>query len=275
MSLYPPERQAVLAINQRPAPSANSVQRALDPATRLREAREAKGLSCRQLAEITKLSVRTIEALENDRISKLPEGIYRRSIVRAVASEVGLNPDQLLRDFSAAHPDDLPASASPTVMAAAAPSLSLQRVITLAGAVLPLLAGIVYFGWPAPARVAQVPADVKPAPAAAALHDGIVPAGGFNETSVALPRSVVVTLTVSSRCQLRLIADGREVVGRMVEQGETLRVELGEELWLIGDNASAVQFSINGQAGRLLGLPGEALSVRIGRDDYDDFLVRY
>jgi len=205
----------------------------------------------------------------------LPEGIYRRSIVRSVASEVGLNPDHLLRDFSAAHPDDLPASASPTVMATAAPSLSLQRMITVAGAILPLVAGIVYFGWPAPERVAQLPADVKPVPAAAALHDGIVPAGGFNESSVALPRTVVVTLTVSSRCQLRLIADGREVVGRTVEQGETLRVELGEELWLIGDNASAVQFSINGQAGRLLGLPGEALSVRIGRDDYDDFLVRY
>jgi len=65
------------------------------------------------------------------------------------------------------------------------------------------------------------------------------------------------------------------VLARTVEQGETLPIELGEELWLLGDNAAAVQFSINGQAGRLLGVPGEALSVRIGRDDYEDFLVRY
>jgi hypothetical protein len=36
-----------------------------------------------------------------------------------------------------------------------------------------------------------------------------------------------------------------------------------------------VQFSINGQAGRLLGGPGDVLSTRIGRDDYQDFLVRY
>ena len=81
--------------------------RTLDPASRLRQAREEKGLSYRQLAEATKLSVRAIEQLESDRISELPEGIYRRSIVRAVAREVGLNPDQLLAEFTAQHPDDL------------------------------------------------------------------------------------------------------------------------------------------------------------------------
>jgi hypothetical protein len=84
---------------------------------------------------------------------------------------------------------------------------------------------------------------------------------------------VVVTLTLSSRCQLRVVADGREVLGRTVEPGETLSVELGDELFLSGDNAAAVQFSINGQAGRLLGAAREALSVRIGREDYEVFLV--
>jgi len=86
---------------------------------------------------------------------------------------------------------------------------------------------------------------------------------------------VVVTLTISSRCQLRVVADGNEIIGRTMEQGETLPIELGDELLLLGDNAAAVQFSINGQAGRQLGEPGDVLSARIGRDDYQDFLVRY
>ncbi len=250
------------------------MQRPLDPATRLRQAREAKGLSCRQLAETTKLSVRTIEALENDCVAALPEGIYRRAIVRAIASEVGLNPDQLLREFAAAHPDDLPAPVSAAVVATPEPSRPFQKIFAFAGAVLPLLAGVVYFGWPA-ARASDLSAVVEAAPASVSLRSGIQPAGGFTEASAPLPRPVVVTLTMSSRCQLRIVADGREVLGRTVEQGESLPIELGEELWLLGDNASAVQFSINGQAGRLLGSPGEVLSVRIGRDDYEDFLVRY
>ena len=247
--------------------------RPLDPATRLRQAREAKGLSCRQLAETTKLSARTIEALEDDRLSALPEGIYRRAIIRSVASEVGLNPDQLLREFSAAHPQDLPATAS-VIVATHEPSRSLQKAVAFVGAVLPLLAGVAYFGWPS-SRATEVTAIVEAVPAPAALRPEILPAGGFTAAAVALPRPVVVTLTLSSRCQLWIVADVREVLGRTVEQGESFPIELGDELWLLGDNASAVQFSINGQAGRLLGVPGEVLSVRIGRDDYEDFLVRY
>jgi cytoskeleton protein RodZ len=247
------------------------MQRPLDPATRLRLAREAKGLSCRQLADSTKLSVRTIESLESDCVTALPQGIYRRAIVKAVAREVGLDPEQLLREFTAAHPDDLPLPVSATVILRPEPTRPFQKFLALAGVVLPLLAGVAYFGWPlAPAN--DVPAAMESAPP---RRTEVLPVGGFTEASVTLPRPVVVTLTMSSRCQLRVVDDGREVIARTVEQGETLAIELGEELWLLGDNASAVQFSINGQAGRLLGVPGEVLSVRIGRDDYEDFLVRY
>ncbi len=103
----------------------------------------------------------------------------------------------------------------------------------------------------------------------------IVPAGGFADAVQTARPTVVVTLTISSRCQLRVMADGREMLARMVEPGEMIPVNLADELFLSGDNASAVQFSINGQAGRALGASGAALAVRIGRDDYDAFLVRH
>lgn len=251
--------------------------RSIDPATRLRLAREAKGLSIRQVAETTKLSTRVIEALEGGRISSLPEGIYRRGIVRSVAREVGLDPEQTLREFSGANPDALPPPAAAVVEVAPTGSgRSFQRALAFVGAILPLLAGVVHFGWPA-----TRPSDVPPVNLSRSTRtaDGwrpeIVPAGGFSEAPPPLPRPVVVTLTISSKCQLRIVADGRVMLGRSMEQGETLAVELGNELVLLGDNAGAVQFSINGQAGRLLGQPGDGLSVRIGRDDYEDFLVRH
>lgn len=251
-----------------------------DPAARLRDAREAKGLSHRQLAEATKLSVRVIELLESDRIADLPDGIYRRSIVRAVSREVGLNPEQLLAEFTAAHPDHL---AAPTAAAVVdpKPTSSFQKALAIVSAILPIAAGVLYFAlpWQEPHRAAVLP------PSSTELEQRrsepvraeVMPIGGFAEVSlpVSRPVPVVVTLTISSRCQLRVVADGTEIVGRVMEPGETMPIELGEELVLLGDNASAVQFSINGQAGRLLGEPGDVLSARIGRDDYQDFLVRY
>jgi cytoskeleton protein RodZ len=251
--------------------------RSLDPAARLRTARIEKGLSHRQVADATKLPVRTIELLERDCLNQLPEGIYRRSIVKSVAREVGMDPDQILKDFVAAHPDALPSMPS---AAAVEPSVAAtgNRMFALISAALPVIAGVIYLAWPIARPVA--PAPVKPAAQAlrvAPAQVEVVPVGGFTPVAAETPRPapVVVTLTISSRCQLRVVADGNEIVGRTMEQGETLPIELGDELLLQGDNASAVQFSINGQAGRLLGEPGDPLSTRIGRDDYQDFLVRY
>jgi hypothetical protein len=226
------------------------------------------------VAETTKLSVRTIEALESNRLSLLPSGIYRRSIIRAVAIEAGLDPVQLLREFSIANPTELPPTADVETADTRAPMReSLHRAMTIVGAIVPLAAGIGYFAMSERA----VPARPIAAPVRAddAWRPEIVPAGGFLEPPPPVQRAVVMTLTVSSRCQLRVAADGREIMGRTVDAGETFQIQLTDEVLLSGDNASAVQFSINGQAGIQLGVAGEPLSMRIGRDDYEAFLVRH
>jgi cytoskeleton protein RodZ len=74
----------------------------------LRVAREARGVSLRRIADATKLSVRTLEALERGQLERLPGGIYRRNIVRSYAREIGLDPEATLREFLTRHPDDLP-----------------------------------------------------------------------------------------------------------------------------------------------------------------------
>ncbi len=215
--------------------------------------------------------------LERDCLSGLPAGIYRRSIIRAVAREVGLNPEQLLTEFTALHPVDLPTMPS-CALAEPQATTSFNKVLTVVSAVLPMVAGLLYFALPLTRSIvvddAQLPAQQR---RVASVQGEIIPVGGFKDTTIASvrPVPVVVTLTISARCQLRVVADGNEIVRRTMEQGETLPIELGSELLLLGDNASAVQFSINGQAGRLLGEPGDVLSTRIGRDDYQDFLVRY
>ena len=66
---------------------------------RLREARERRGVSLRQIAEHTKLSVAALEALERNDPSLLPGGIFARAFVRSYAVEVGLDPEATVREF--------------------------------------------------------------------------------------------------------------------------------------------------------------------------------
>lgn len=66
---------------------------------RLREARERRGVSLRQIAERTKVSVAALEALERNDQRRLPGGIFSRALVRSYAAEVGLDPEEAVRDF--------------------------------------------------------------------------------------------------------------------------------------------------------------------------------
>ena len=66
---------------------------------KLRQARERRGISLRQIAASTKISAAALEALERNDISKLPGGIFSRAFVRSYAVEVGLDPDDTVREF--------------------------------------------------------------------------------------------------------------------------------------------------------------------------------
>jgi cytoskeleton protein RodZ len=81
---------------------------------RLRDARERRGMSLREIADATKISVGVLEALERNDISKLPGGIFGRGFVRSYASEVGLDPEATIQDFIAQFPSDSVIAGHPT-----------------------------------------------------------------------------------------------------------------------------------------------------------------
>jgi cytoskeletal protein RodZ len=231
----------------------------------LKLAREQSGRSLRQMADATKLSVRAFEALERNRIDQLPGGIYRRSIVRAYASEAGLDPERTLRVFLSIYPDDVPTAVQMT----AAPEVKrsvFSGLFGFLGALVPVLAGVFYFTHAVGQPTAADPLD--PPVASARLTSDDASLAAYEQSPVML------TLSISSHAYLEILAGGRPVLAREVEPGETLRVELSTDVTLNGTDANAVQFSINGRAGRSLGAAGEPLAVRIDRETYEDWLIR-
>ena len=83
-----------------------SSPRSVDFGARLREARERRGLSLREIADATKIAARSLEALEKNDIARLPGGIFSRAFVRAYAAHVGLDPEETISDFMASFPND-------------------------------------------------------------------------------------------------------------------------------------------------------------------------
>ena len=86
---------------------------------KLRQARERRGISLRQIASSTKIAAAALDALEKNNISKLPGGIFSRAFVRSYAVEVGLDPDETVKEFLERFDQEPPPSAE--AMAAAIP----------------------------------------------------------------------------------------------------------------------------------------------------------
>jgi cytoskeleton protein RodZ len=111
---------------------------------RMRRAREARGVSLRQIADTTKLSMGALEALERNDIARLPGGIFSRAFVRSYASEIGADPEASVRDFIAQFPHDSVTAGSPHLRSVAERTAGEGRrptgVIAIACLVLLLLA---------------------------------------------------------------------------------------------------------------------------------------
>jgi cytoskeletal protein RodZ len=108
---------------------------------RMKRVREERGVSLRHIAEITKISVRTLEALERDDVTRLPGGIFSRSIVRAYAKGIGADPEGAVREFIARFGVESVTFGSPH----AAEARAMHRRLTILAAILvPLVAILVW-----------------------------------------------------------------------------------------------------------------------------------
>ena len=82
---------------------------------RLRMERERRRITLASIAANTKIGLHLLEGLERGQVARWPSGIFRRSFIRAYAEAVGLDPDEITREFLARFPDaaDLPFETPP------------------------------------------------------------------------------------------------------------------------------------------------------------------
>lgn len=71
---------------------------------KLRQARQAKGYTLDDLQQITKIQKRYLIAIEDEKFDELPGDFYVRAFVKQYANTVGLDGDELLKEYD----DDLP-----------------------------------------------------------------------------------------------------------------------------------------------------------------------
>lgn len=277
---------------------------------KLRDARERRGISLRQIANATKISVAALEALERNDISRLPGGIFSRAFVRSYATEVGLDPEATIQEFVAEFPNDAPTSGQAAAghvedhVSVESDRKMAGTFLWLIGLSLPIAGAVLYFAaagrsgkppatppnvtTPAPEPgpgAAPTPesnaATAAPAPpAAAAVPPAVAPASArapaaqpaAQPVEPAAAEKLIVVLSVKRPCYVSASVDGERTIERLLQPGERQAIEVQREMVITAGDASALTLTLNGAEAKPLGRTGEVVTARFNLTNYKDYL---
>ena len=253
---------------------------------RLRDARERRGISLRQIADRTRISVGVLEALERNDIKRLPGGIFSRAFVRSYANEVGLDPEDTIREFVSQFPTD-------SVTVGHAPSRPIEdnealesdrriasSVLWLVLLALPLSGVVVYFTVAGRQDAAVAPTETTaPAPPSALPEPATVNAQSqirarAEERPAATSGDTLrVVITATDRCWVSAIVDGQRNLQRELVAGEKHAFDVRRELVITAGNAGALDMVVNGVEAKPLGKSGQVVTTRLNLGNFKDYLV--
>ena len=243
---------------------------------RLRQARERRGISLRQIAASTKISAAALEALERNDISKLPGGIFSRAFVKSYAVEVGLDPDDTVRQFVERFQQEAAAPSTEAIAAAIpeeervfeAQRRKAARTLGIVAIAVPVLAVAAYFvlrfrshqspppqSAPPPSTQAVVPrAETVPPPVAQTPPPSPPPVQA---------RSINLDVHPTADCWVSLTVDGRKVFARVMKAGERESHAIAREAVVEIGDAGAFAFSVDGRDGKAIGETGQVKTLKL------------
>lgn len=225
--------------------------------TWLRRQREIREVPLAEISDATKISIRYLEAMEQDRFDVLPASVFAKGFLREYAKFVGLDPDEVVNSYLTAlqESDESPETEEPR---SSAPSTgrggktekkgSWLLVVALIVALL-LVAFLIYWGSTQSGGEAEVPTIAAP----------VLPAPPVQEVGEAPVRTapLLVTIDFIEDCWVELTVDGERRISELHVQGESMRLEAEEEIRLTLGNPTGVRVEVNGQLRPLRAGPGQ------------------
>jgi cytoskeleton protein RodZ len=210
---------------------------------RLKRERELREVSPNEVVVATRISLRFLEALENEDWEKLPGGVFNRGFVRAIARYLGLNEETLLAEYDLARGDQ--SAEAPPAPENRIPSPPKWLALALALGVLLLIGALVaagVYGW----RRYSAHRRAK-------MSSAIVP----------------LDLSVSSSAvtHVRILADGNLVLDSELQARQNRHFPAETAFEVTAADSSAVLLELNGQTIPPIGSPGTSGTIVLSQKD--------
>jgi len=252
---------------------------------KLREARERRGLSLRQIASATKISLLTLEALERNDVARLPGGIFSRAFVRSYALEVGLDPEETIREFMGQYPQDSVTAGHPATgpiedyEAIESDRRTASTFLRLILVSIPVAAVVVYFGSTERRAAlrhafgAQSSEQAQSRPPGASTTSSAPADLRANAIDPPAVDRLVVQLKAVQRSWVSAIVDGQRVLQRIVQPGDEHTLDVRRDIVLTVQDGAAITVTLNGAAAKPIGPSGQTATARLNLTNFREYLV--
>lgn len=203
----------------------------------LRGQREIRGVDLETIAQSSKINIRYLELLEEDRFDLLPASIFVRGFLREYARIVGLDPDEVLDSYLVASAGGEYEGSAETPGSSVPSWLDGRTVAILAGLVA-VAAAIIWF-----AALDRDPGEgvETMAPPVTETVPELPPVETLPE------RALRVTMEFQGTSWVDVYVDGERTVSELRVQGESLTVAAGEEVRLTLSSVAVTTIEVNGE----------------------------
>ncbi|MCI0329419.1 MAG: DUF4115 domain-containing protein [candidate division Zixibacteria bacterium] len=229
----------------------------------LRSKREERGIALEEMAERSRIPLRYLSALEEDRLDALPGKVYERLFIRTYADMVGVNVDELSRQFKEIQ-NTLELKVRPEDEHR---SPFLKRAIFALGFLTIVLVAALLFTREEQEPSAQSEPDVIPNLVPAQTVDTAVPSPPV--AAPPEPQGLNLELETTETNWVKISADDRPVFEAELKPGEKKAFTADKKLKLTLGRAWGAQLRVNGQRLKKLGREGSTLrNYELTRENY-------
>ena len=231
----------------------------------LQAAREEKQWSFTYTEEITKIRVRYVRALEEEKYEVLPGTTYVKGYLRTYAKQLGLNPDEIIALYnSSATPEPIPVLGSPNRLVKVRP-LWVRPALIGSMAVLAIVLVITIALSQSGKKIVDppyVPAALPKAPQTEVTTPSpSVPVVPNPENVVATTQEgLTAQLVFTQPCWIEIRVDGQPLFQGTFTAGTSKEVKGTNKIELVTvGNAGGLSVTLNGKALPSLGKAGEVI----------------
>ncbi len=241
----------------------------------LKRERELRGIPLEEISNSTKISLKLLEAIEEDRLDELPGKFFIKAILKAYAKSIGLEEDTVLNKYYEESLLQAPSPESKHHKEKHKPPIprKIIGIAILAAISISILIFVYLTSWQTKTAFPQE--EIKPW--TLIQKEPPISLSGINPSQSAAIEEEKLALEISftEETWLQVYADGKLEVEDTKMPGERISVEAYEELLIHLGNAGGVAYRLNDREGKPFGASGVTVrNIRITLENFKDFILQ-